>query len=396
MTLLQRLIVVGLALAFLWGALTAHAGSPQATLTAAAAAASPSWSNVTPSTSPVPMAGAMMAYSSRADRFVLFGGWDGVSGLNGTWAFDPLNRTWTELHPARSPMSRGDEMFVYDTRSDLFILFGGWYEFPNGSYMRLADTWTFSLGTTTWVERNPSTAPSARSDAEVAYDPAADAVLLVGGFSGTRYLGDVWAYSPTNDTWWPRGSAAAPSPRADGRMVYVTSQDRFLLFGGNDYNGPNFSFHHLNDTWSYRWTENAWTLLPTTTAPAARDYPIFSVDASAGVVLLTAGYGNSTILNDLWGLNLTTDTWSDLTPTASPPARFAAAGGFDSADNAFVLFSGAGNNGLLSDTWYYGHAPPAPSNGGAGLLGLIGAGLGATLLATVGIYVAISRRRRSP
>ena len=54
------------------------------------------------------MAGAMMAYSSRAHRFVLFGGWDGVAGLNGTWVYDPGMRTWNELHPDVSPLGRGD------------------------------------------------------------------------------------------------------------------------------------------------------------------------------------------------------------------------------------------------------------------------------------------------
>src|SRR5712691_3590605 len=65
------------------------------------------WTNVSPSLSPPPMAGATMAYSSREHRFVLFGGWDGVKGLNSTWVYDPVNRTWSALHPAISPLGRG-------------------------------------------------------------------------------------------------------------------------------------------------------------------------------------------------------------------------------------------------------------------------------------------------
>ncbi len=304
-----------------------------------------------------------MAYSSRADRFVLFGGWDGVRGLNGTWVFDPANRAWTELHPASSPIARGDEMFVYDNRSDLFILFGGWYEFPNGTYERLSDTWVLSLTEGTWTQRHPAASPSPRSDAEVAYDPRADAVLLVGGFSGTSYLGDVWAYFPTNDTWSPRAAPTTPSSRADGRMVYVSSQDRFILFGGNDYSGPNFTFHHLADTWSYRWISNEWSLIPVASAPEARDYPVFAVDLSANMVLLTAGFGNRTVLNDIWGFDLAADTWSNLTPAYSPPGRYAGAGGFDPLSNILVLFSGAGSTGLLADTWYYQFGSSAPAAG---------------------------------
>lgn len=392
-----RLIALILATGLLLGS---GVGALSAYRTRAAAGPSgplaPGWTNVSASAAPVPMAGAMMAYSSRADRFVLFGGWDGTQGLNGTWVFDPANRTWAETHPSASPIARGDEMFVYDDHSDLFILFGGWYEFPNGSYRRLSDTWTFSLGTRTWTERHPSASPSPRSDAEVAYDPASEAVLLVGGFSGTAYLGDVWAYFPGNDSWWPRPSVSQPSARADGRMVYVASQSRFLLFGGNDYSGPNLTFHHLADTWSYAWATNAWSLVPAPVAPPARDYPIFALDPGAGVALLTSGFGNRTILNDLWAFNLTTDTWTDRTPSESPPPRFAGAGGFDSSDGIFVVFSGAGNTGLLQDTWFYAYANPAPVS--MDWLGVAAVGGVVAAVAAIAVVAVLrrSRKDRSP
>ncbi len=353
------------------------------------------WTNVTTPEAPVPMAGAMMGYSASTDRFVLFGGWDGVRGLNGTWEFDPVNRTWWELRPRVSPMARGDESFVYDSRSNLFILFGGWYEFPNDTYMRLSDTWTFSLSTTTWTERHPSASPSPRSDAAVAYDSETDAVLLFGGFSGTGYLGDAWAYYPGNDTWWRRPSTTQPSARADGRMVFASARDEFILFGGNDYSGPNLSFHHLADTWSYSWSSNTWTQVPTSTGPSARDYAVFDVDPEAGVALLTSGFGNRTILNDLWGLNLSTDTWSNLTSVDSPPARFAGAGGFDDVDGLLVVFSGASNGGLLADTWEYRYAPSSSAATDLGTLAVVGIGGAAAAILAV-VAVRWSKRRRIP
>lgn len=329
---------------------------PPARATGAAAAG---WSDVSPIASPPAMAGALMAYSSRSNRFVLFGGWTGPSALNTTWSYDPENRTWTLLRPAIAPTSRGDGMFAYDSRADLFVLFGGWHEMPNGTYVRLDDTWVFSLSADVWTLRHPGLAPSPRSDSEVAYDPVDDAVLVVGGFNGTAYLGDVWSYSPGSDLWAPRSSGVEPSRRADGRMVYVASQGRFLLFGGNDFSGPDLSFHHLSDTWSYNWSSNAWTPLSETVHPEARDYPILALDPSAGQVLLTSGFGNGTSLADLWGFNLANGAWADLTPAFSPPARFAAAGGFDLADNLLVVFGGANDTSLRSDTWHYTYGPAA-------------------------------------
>ena len=353
----------------------------------------PGWTDVTSNPSPPAMAGAMMAYSWRAERFVLFGGWDGVTGLNGTWVYDPGNRTWNEIHPLVIPLARGDGMLVYDGVADAFILFGGWHEQTVGTYSRLSDTWFFYLTNTTWMERHPSASPSPRSDALVAYDHFDDIVLLVGGFNGTAYLGDVWGYSARNGTWFPRASAVLPPPRADGRMIYVDEQDRFILFGGNDFSGPNYTFHHLADTWSYGWRTNAWTPLTKSVGPGARDYPVFAFNPKVRLGLLTSGFGNGTILGDLWGFNIMTDEWIDLTPQHSPPSRFAAVGGFDLGHDVLVLFSGLANAGLLADTWHYAYGPLAGTPSVFPLTELIGVGLLVVGIASTALLAVLWRRR---
>ena len=395
---MRFLFVLAFVLSALIGVSSAGVGNARLHSAAMSISSIATWTNVTRGVAPVPMAGAMMAYSPAHHRFVLFGGWDGVTGRNETWVFDPLNLTWTELHPALLPESRGDEMFVYDSDADLFILFGGWHEFPNGTYVRLDDTWTFSLTTRRWIQAHPSVSPSARSDAMVAYDAHEEAVLLFGGFDGSRYLGDLWSYMPMNNTWARRSAAVLPSPRADGRMVYVPGQDRFILFGGNDFTGPNLTFHHLADTWSYAWTRNVWTALTTTGAPSARDYPILAEDPAANLLLLTSGYGDRVILNDLWTFNLTTNVWSNVTPPSSPPPRFAGTGDFAPDVGVLVIFSGAGDSGLLADTWTYQYGTTANSNTSMPVSILAAIGLGTAVL-LVGVAVLIWRRnvlRRPP
>jgi len=340
------------------------------------------------------MAGAMIAYTSKVHRLVLFGGWDGGRGLNGTWVYNPGNRTWIALHPIVSPLGRGDGMFVYDPRADNFVLFGGWHEEANETYIRLGDTWLFSLQNATWTERHPTVSPSARSDSEVAYDPLAGGVLLVGGFDGTAYLGDIWAYTPSNDTWSRRPASVEPSRRADGRMVYVDGQDRFILFGGNDFSGPNRTFHHLGETWTYTWDSDRWTPLILKDGPGARDYPMFAYDPVTKLAFLTGGYGNGTILNDLWAFNTTSDAWINLTPAISPPARFAAVGGFDIAEGALVLFSGLANTGLLADTWHYTYGPLSEGPGPLSPI-LVALSFGAAMVVAVAIVIGLSRNRRS-
>ncbi|HYM38954.1 MAG TPA: kelch repeat-containing protein, partial [Thermoplasmata archaeon] len=182
-----------------------------------------------------------------------------------------------------------------------------------------------------------------------------------------------------------------PSPRADGRMVYMPGIDRFILFGGNDYSGPNFAFHHLADTWSYAWGANAWTNLTRANGPSARDYAIMAADPISGRVLMTSGFGDGTPLNDLWSFNLTDESWIPLNAGGAPPSRFAGVGGFDSLANLLVVFGGATSTGLLGDTWYYN--PHAVSPDATPLW--LPIAIAAIILAAEGIAVAVFLRRNA-
>ncbi len=314
------------------------------------------WTNHTSALTPPAMAGAMMAYSTRDSAFVLFGGWNGLA-LSSTWILNPRTSTWREVHPAASPAPRGDGMLVYDEHENVFILFGGWGESPSGDHYRLGDTWAFYFGNETWIQRNPAVSPSPRSDSLVAYDSTDGVTLLVGGFDGS-YLRDMWYYTFANDSWSPRPAPVTPSPRADGRMVYDAREARFFAFGGNDYNGPNLASHHLGDTWTYVWSRNIWTQIIPDVSPSPRDYSVFAHDSSSGELLLVGGYGNHTILGDIWAFNTTRVVWRNITVPGGPAPRFAAVGGYDPAEGVLVLFSGLADDGLKAETWYFHYPPP--------------------------------------
>lgn len=343
------------------------------------ASASAGWANVTASPMPDTLAGAMMAYDSTANRFLLFGGWDG-DGVNQTWLFDPANRTWSQIMTTVAPSSRGDAQLVYDPQDGVFLLFGGWHEDANGSYVRLADTWTFALGNRTWQELHPRSAPAPRSDAAIAFDSAHGQLFLFGGFNGTTYLGDAWSYAYANDTWSPRPSAVMPSARADGRMVYDEIDGRFFLYGGNDYSDANLNFHHLADTWEYSWASNRWAQVMTQGSPGPRDYAVLAYDSHIAGLLLFGGYGDRTILGDTWSYDIATRSWHAVAGTLAPPPRFAGVGGYDPREDAFVVFGGLGNGGLRSDTWILPQfvlgmpGPASPVHDGVILLFLIGFG----------------------
>ncbi len=308
------------------------------------------WSNRTPPVSPPAVGGGMMAFSSAADAFVLFGGSTGVA-TNSTWVLYLNGSVWTPLHPVVSPPPRADGMFVYDSVADAFIQFGGWFEKPDETYLRWGDTWAFYLGNDTWVPLHPARSPSPRSDAAIAYDAADDATFLLGGFNGTAYLGDEWAFSLANDSWWPRTAPIMPSRRADGRMTFDSQTRFFYLYGGNDYSGPNFTYHHLGDTWEYSWTARQWTQLFPTSTPGALDYAVLAADPKSGVLLMNGGYGESVVLSDTWVFNTTRSDWARLQTAVSPPPRMAGVGGYDPVADRFVVFSGGDVAVARDDTW---------------------------------------------
>jgi galactose oxidase-like protein len=392
----QRLRPIGqfVAIAVVLGLLTV--GAARVGATALSGANAWVWTELPRGPAPPASAGDLLAYFSTANRFVEFGGWNGPT-LNETWALDPTNGTWTQLHPASSPPPRADAAFVYDSRNGLAYLFGGWFQYPNGTYIRYDDTWTFSLAADRWVELFPAVSPSARSDSAIAFDPTADTIVLVGGFSGSTYLGDEWTYSPARNSWSPFVPAGpVPSPRADGRMVFSSVNQSFLLFGGNDFSGPNFTFHHLNDTWVLSLPHGGWTEVTSHVTPPARDYAIQAFDPNQDWVLLTAGFGNRTILNDAWGFSLANDSWWPLQVPGAPPPRYAGVGGFDPVDGKLIVSGGAGNAGLLNDTWWFGpvaNTSSTSSPGSFGPLEYIGAG---ALVGGVVLTVVVILSTRPP
>ena len=99
----------------------------------------------------------------------------------------PRPATWTQQTPTASPPARYDASMAYDPATEDTVLLGG----ANGSM--LDDTWTRNA--TVWAEQSPTTSPSARFGASMDYDTAThDVVLFGGGTSSGSAFGDTWTY----------------------------------------------------------------------------------------------------------------------------------------------------------------------------------------------------------
>ncbi len=83
------------------------------------------WTETSPDTSPSPRHAGAMAHDNRTDLVILFGG-QGVSAASDeTWAYDADSDTWTRLGAGDGPSRRFGAAMAYDTKSESIILFGG-------------------------------------------------------------------------------------------------------------------------------------------------------------------------------------------------------------------------------------------------------------------------------
>jgi len=89
-----------------------------------------------------------------------------------------------------------------------------------------------------------------------------------------------------------------------------------------------------------------------------RDYAVFAPNLAFGELLLVGGFGNRTILGDIWAFNTTELVWRNLTTPGGPSPRMAAVGGYSPVENVLVLFGGGERNEVKTDTWYFRYPPP--------------------------------------
>jgi hypothetical protein len=290
----------------------------------------PSWTQLSPATSPVARAGGAMAYDAASGQLLLFGGGNGSGLLGDTWTWNGV--TWTQLTPATSPSARAGATMAYDSAMGQVVLFGG----GTGS-SNFNDTWAWNGAT--WTQLSPATSPSGRVGASMAYDVVHSQVVLFGGDNGSNILNDTWTWDGTS--WTRQNSAISPSERFVPSMTYDTARNQLVLFGGGEGSGG-----YASDTWT--WDGSNWIQLSPAASPSARAAAAMAYDGSRSKVVLFGGADATDSLSDTWTWD--GSTWTQLSLATSPAARETAVMAYDTATGQVVLFAGS-NSGYLNDTW---------------------------------------------
>lgn len=262
------------------------------------------WGNVTATSVLQPPAKDLggLVYDARDGYMLWFGGY-GVGGItNQTWAYE--NGSWTDLTPSLAsapPVVVGMAMgLTYDASDGYVLLFGGGFSTPYNA------TWKFEAGAWANITSEVTGHPPARSYPGMAYDTSAQDVVMFGGWSGSKALGDTWTYHA--GVWRDVTPAISPSARLFPLLADDPTDGGVLLTGGEPNGGAQ-----LNETWSYsagRWNESS-ARLP----------------SSAGWFEGTVGSANSSVLGFGCGQSMqpsacpyiyaySAGSWINLSPSA--------------------------------------------------------------------------------
>lgn len=176
------------------------------------------WTDRTPVPSPVPRSGQTMAFDSRRRVTWMFGGAPFGSAGNELWTYDAAANAWRQV--ARTspwPAERRFGSMAYDSRRDVFLLWGG----VTASDNVFVDTWIFDPSTEKWQRLDPTAFPDVSRryySEDLDYDPVNDVFVLNLG-------GAFWLYRAPGS-----GTSGETGPAPAMRIVSANPSSRGVTF----------------------------------------------------------------------------------------------------------------------------------------------------------------------
>ena len=197
-----------------------------------------------------------------------------------------------------------------------------------------------------WGPTQPSTPPSPRSEALLAYDLFGNRMLLIGG----NFSNEFWSLS--NNTWTQLTPAVLPPARRRGNISIDTFNGQIVLYGGQD----GISSTALDDTW--KWDGTTWQQLQPAVTPGGLMWHGMAFDVLRNVTVAFGGRRNlfnpNEFLDETWEYSAQLNTWTMVFPFTSPERVLRPAMCFHPALNQVICFGGENAQGLgTGDTWTF-------------------------------------------
>ena len=352
------------------------------------------------------------AYDSVRKVFVMFSGVP-VAVQNETWEYNGATQEWiragTDPDPSDPPpCTRQNHAMCFIKDPPHTLMFGGRVALSMRTYVLddscryVAGEWGGIMGYETaqsntfnpyhWNYYHLSPCPGRREYHAIEYHEAAGVAVMYGGTSwqsSPPEYADTWTttgdpnlptgYNAAGDPlgygviWQQLYTDSAPGKRYSHAMVYDSTNERIIMFGGYRSTASPFL---LNDTWELT-SDLAWNILsPVHSAPARKNHDMMYDPEREVMILFGGSTGSGSMFSDTWEFAQTEREgsnydWIQMKPNDSPSARDGQVMGWDpdreiprnTYDTLYkipghvgkvqkgvgVLFGGYNNN----DTWEY-------------------------------------------
>jgi len=207
------------------------------------------------------------AFDSRNNVTILSGGFDGVSTRQITYAFNYSNMTWMNMNPALMPVSNDAPGLAFDSKNNMTILFGGvntlsatpstWY-FYN-------ETWAYNYSNNTWINLTSVVTgnPEWTQEPGMVFNPELGKTMMIYGQSCLTGSGshsdctsidynanssNSWLFDYATMKWENVTNSSSVLPYRVG-YGYSYVIDGMILVGGNIGGGVRY-----NDTWFWNYS----------------------------------------------------------------------------------------------------------------------------------------------
>lgn len=308
------------------------------------------WLQQSPSIIPPSSSGFLgMSYDDIRQRIVLV-----MTGSNdniAVWEWDGIN--WYKRYPPSAPTARRDATIVYNPIRHRLLLTGGRTLTQDTT---LSESWEWDGSAWRLLE----TPFLARYNHRMVYDTARQQIIVVGGAQRDRTGNNQIAWGILDDTWewdsqeWSqRSPRLSPSRRNNYGLTYDEGRQRTILLGGYAQvpNCGPASMCSIADTWE--WDGNTWTNYPRARGPSGRQGTAMAYDSSRQQTILfggNLGLNTPPYANDTWAWDGT--TWTERISITMPPSRTNHLMAYDAHRHRIVLFGGQTSSGnFLTDTW---------------------------------------------
>ncbi len=316
---------------------------------------------------------ASMIWDARDSEMLLFGGCSNAgcsSYLGDTWVF--ANGAWTQLSfsSGNAPSARAGAMIAFDTRDNYVVLFGGY-----GSSGYLNDTWTFAGNQWTQLSFGGvkcggpgqpgcpnELVPPARAFAQMTFDAQDNYVFLFsgegtsgyadGGIPDTSPFADYWSFSGGQWNFLSFISAFNAEhhgvvPTYTGSATYDAADKAVLIYGGYQDGLGYVSTGFNGEVLEY--AGGNWNLMQAGEPYGATDVAYDPVSAFTVSFGGCTSSGSPTAVTGIY----VNDGWNYPSLSPVPGSRCAASAAWDPAIDRVVVFGGATESSTYQDTWAY-------------------------------------------